>query len=158
MNKRRFEIAHRMKIIHNTFAWSGNRSLEKYGLTVTQIELMLYLLHNPDETIYQKEIERTFRLSNPTVTGILGRLEEKGMIVRQVDSRDHRYRVVVLSPKGRQVVQEMEGRLHETENEVFGCLTEEETDQLLALLDKVTANLSWRQGGSSVCGCTEADL
>ena len=147
-----------MKIVHNTFAWSGNRSMEKYGLTVAQFEIMLYLLKNPDEIIYQKELERSFRLSNPTVTGILSRLEEKGMITRQVDRKDHRFRVVMLSPKGRQILNDMEGRLHETEEKVFGCLKEEEMDQLLALLDKVTANLSWRQGGHSVCGCTEVDV
>ncbi len=137
MNQRRFEIARRIKIINNIFAGNRNRSLDEFHLTFTQMDIMLYLMRNSERVVYQKEIEEVSRMANPTVTGILNRLAEKGMITRRVDERDRRYRAVQITSRGNEVLRNMGDRIHQTEEILFGCLTEEEEEQLLRLLDKV---------------------
>lgn len=138
MNRQYFEMAQRIKFIHNAFAGNRSRSLEQHDLTFSQMEIMLYLKHHSGKIIYQKEIETASRLTNPTVTGILSRLEEKGMILRQVDEKDRRFRRVELTDKGKDVLKGMGAGFHDTEEKLFGCLDEAEKEQFLHLLKKIT--------------------
>lgn len=137
MNQQYFEIARRIKRIHNTFAGSGSRFIRQQNLTFSQMEMMLYLMRNSGRPICQKELEEALHLTNPTVTGLLSRLEEKGMVVRRVDEKDRRFRRVELSQDGREVLKKVGDEIHRTERKLFGCLNREETDQLLELLDRV---------------------
>lgn len=149
VNRRRMEISHRIKIIGNTFEWEKNRFLNQHDLTFSQVEIMMYLLHNSGKIIYQKEIERTFRLSNPTVTGILSRLEEKGMVIRRVDARDRRYRAVTLTESGEETMRNLGDGFQKAEELLFGCLEEEEEAQLLRLLEKVTDHVIRERWGTA---------
>jgi DNA-binding MarR family transcriptional regulator len=45
------------------------------------------------------------RVRPPTVTKIVGRLEDDGLVVRTVDERDHRVTLIRLSPRGKTLVQ-----------------------------------------------------
>lgn len=147
MSQRRFEIARRIKIISNTFARNGNCALEEHNLTYAQRGIMLYLAECGHKVVHQKEIEEMFRLTNPTVTGILNRLEEKGLISRRIDAKDRRCRAVGLTPKGEEVLKSMGDALHHTEEQLFGCLDDGEEAKLLELLDKVaSATGSWKGG------------
>ena len=143
MNQQYFEIARRIKMIHCTFAGNRKRSMDAYDLTFAQMDIMVYLMKNSDHRICQKKLEEATRLTNPTVTGILNRLEEKGLIIRRVDEKDRRYRYVEISEKGRNVLEEMGDSLHQTELRLFGCLSEEEAAQLLKLLDKVAEHATY---------------
>lgn len=78
MNQQYFEIARRIKMIHCAFSGNRRRSMDTYDLTFAQMDTMMYVMHNSDHKIYQKELEKASRLSNPTVTGILNRLKKKG--------------------------------------------------------------------------------
>ena len=138
VNRQRMEIGHRIKIISNTFEWEKNRFLNQHDLTNSQVEILMYLLKNQKKTIYQKELEKAFRLSNPTVTGILDRMEEKGMVNRRVDERDRRYRAVTLTERGRETMENLWEGFQKTEELLFGCLEAEEEAELLRLLEKVT--------------------
>ena len=70
-------ISKRFRIINNKFRELWDKNLLKYNLTGMQMEILCYLKCNPDKEIHQREIEYWFQLKNPTVTGILNRLEEK---------------------------------------------------------------------------------
>ena len=73
-------ISKRIRIINNKFRELWDKNLLKYNLTGMQMEILCYLKCNPDKEIHQREIEYWFQLKNPTVTGILNRLEEKGWV------------------------------------------------------------------------------
>jgi DNA-binding MarR family transcriptional regulator len=45
-------------------------------------------------------------ISKPSVTGIVGRLVEKGLVERQRDPEDGRSAIVIISEAGRQVLEE----------------------------------------------------
>lgn len=57
----------------------ADRELEKLGLTSVQMEVLMYLLKREHEgcEVTARELERRFRVSNPTMSGILKRLEKK---------------------------------------------------------------------------------
>ena len=93
-------ISKRIRIINNKFRELWDKNLLKYNLTGVQMEILCYLKCNPDKEIHQREIEYWFQLKNPTVTGILNRLEEKGYITRRRNPADGRYRIIEVTEKG----------------------------------------------------------
>ena len=74
-----------------------NEGLKKYDLTKTQRDILGYLHFTDKNPVIQKDIEEHFHISNPTVTGILNRLEQKGFIERKQSLKDKRVRTIVLT-------------------------------------------------------------
>lgn len=73
------------------------------------------------------------------------------MIVRQIDEKDRRFRSVELSEKGRKILEEVGDSIQRTENRLFGCLTQEETEQLLKLLEKVAQHAACDKDRRDIC-------
>ncbi|GAB3066646.1 MarR family winged helix-turn-helix transcriptional regulator [Pedococcus soli] len=72
--------------------------LEAVGLTYPQYLVMLVLWESDDQPAH--EIADRLQLSPAAVSPILGRLEEAGLVVRDLDPDDARTRRVRLTPKG----------------------------------------------------------
>ena len=60
-------------------------NLEKMDLTASQGRLMAFLFHRGDSPTYAKDVETTFQLTHPTVSGLLSRLEQKGFIALETE-------------------------------------------------------------------------
>ena len=82
-----------------------NRYLAEYGLTAVQTDVLQYVnfAQSRGVEINQVDIEREMHLSNPTVTGILKRLEQKGFVVKQESAKDHRYKSVCVTDQAKMV-------------------------------------------------------
>ena len=76
-------------------------NLEKMDLTASQGRLMAFLFHRGDSPTYAKDVETTFQLTHPTVSGLLSRLEQKGFIALETDLKDRRSKRIVVLEKGR---------------------------------------------------------
>ena len=67
----------------NSLSKYRNKKAESFGLTSVQIDVIVFLLKNRGcEEINQLDVQNHLMLTNPTVTGIVRRLEEKGFISR----------------------------------------------------------------------------
>lgn len=135
-------INKQLKMIHNTFEERRNKHLLKYNLTSSQQEILFYLGFHEGEPIHQREIEKWFHLKNPTVTGILNRLEEKGFIVRKTGETDKRFRMIELTEKSRCLMQEMREEMWQMNDKIYSCMTEEERSQLSGLLERILNTLA----------------
>lgn len=135
-------INKQLKMIQKTFEERRNKHLSKYNLTSSQQEILFYLGFHEGEPIHQREIEKWFRLKNPTVTGILNRLEEKGFIVRKTKENDKRFRMIELTEKSRCLMQEMCEEMWQMDDKIYSCMTAEERSQLSGLLDRILNSLS----------------
>lgn len=142
-------ISKRIRIISNKFRELWDRNLQKYNLTGVQMEVLCYLKCNPDKEIHQREIEYWFQLKNPTVTGILNRLEEKGYITRRRNPEDGRYRIIEVTEKGDQVMAEMGEEAKDLDERIYDCMTDEEQAKLLELLDRILATMSENDGSGA---------
>lgn len=134
------EIGILIKRLSNNIDKNKNMFFSKYNLTGNQCEILIYLLHNQDIDIYQKDIEKEFNQSNPVVTGILNRLESSGYIKRIISDKDLRCRKICLTDKTYELKSNIEGELIEF-NKTFNCtLTEIELKELKRLLEKLYTN------------------
>lgn len=87
------------------------------------------------------DIEEVFRLSHPTVSGLLSRLEKKGFIRLEPDPADKRCKRIFLLPKGEACCKLIEQTIASTEDLLTKDFSEEEQAQFLLLLDRAIANI-----------------
>lgn len=76
-----------------------NRKSKSMDLTKSQCDLLSYLYKNRNQKIIQRDIEHYFHISNPTVTGILNRLSQKGYIERVKSEDDRRVHYIQITQK-----------------------------------------------------------
>lgn len=129
-----------IKMIHFTYEARINDVLKKYDLTRSQCDIIIYLSRS-EEDVTQRMIEKTFHISNPTVTGLLNRLESKGFIKRKISDKDARFKYIVLTEKARKLENEIINQLDENEESLFSLLNNEEQEMLKNMLNRIVDSI-----------------
>lgn len=120
------EIGMLLGMLGNRLSAHCNRYMEEIELTDSQSKVIAYLIHNEDREVNQKDIELGLKLMNPTVTGILNRLEKKGFVARTKSKIDGRYKKVELTEKGKELREKMLRKAMEGNKYLFKGLSDEE--------------------------------
>ena len=132
-----------LKCIDKRIVNALNRELEQFDITLMQNEVLRYIyFHEEKQDVFQKQIEEFFNSTNPTITGILKRLESKELIRRETSHTDGRYKKLTLTQKGKELLL----RTHElvpknVEYKLTKRLSVEERDELERLLSLVLDGL-----------------
>jgi MarR family transcriptional regulator, repressor for mepA len=129
-----------LKIIENLASKAGDLHLKEIGLTDSQANLILFLAHRADQKIRQRDIEVALNLTNPTVSGLIKRLEQKQFVVRSADPEDSRARFIFLTEKAELLVDQIFEHIHQTESKLLEGFTEEELGQVSSLLRRIAEN------------------
>lgn len=111
--------------------------LEEIGLTYTQYITMLVLWETPCMT--SKQIGKRLRLDSGTLTPVLKKLEQRGLILRRRDEADERNLLVELTEDGKNLRE----RAVEIPQQLGACLnlTPEDAVQLYTLLHRMLDGL-----------------
>lgn len=89
---------------YNAFATVGARHIESMGLTPAQFDVLATLGDTPGMTC--KQLGEGTMITKGTLTGVLDRLEAKGLIQRTRGEQDSRQVFVKLTPEGEAVFQQ----------------------------------------------------
>src|SRR3954466_4784317 len=124
--------------------WVGARSRarfaealnERTGLHPREFGVLNMLARNPGVT--QHEIGAGAGVDPSTMVATLDSLEERGLAERRPHPADRRKRAVYLTPEGKRALREGQKVARTVGKEMFGGLTEEEHEQLLTILRKLT--------------------
>ena len=132
-----------LKQISLRYECECNRLLSEYDLTLSQLELQHFLFQQQEKgvAVNQRFIEEMLHLKNPTVTGILNRLESKGFVARVADPRDRRVNIVCLTDKACSLRDAVVATAEKTERMLLEGFTDAEKEQLVRLLGKMYANI-----------------
>ena len=117
----------------------------------------------------QHELMEMVDVRAGSLSEVLGKLEEGGYIERKQNEADRRRVDITLTDVGKQAAQAEETRVSEHRRGLFGTLNEAEQEQLVALLEKLSAD--WdvqgrdmhrhcgheRHGGGEHCGQSHHD-
>ena len=105
--------------------------------------LLGYLYHKSrNGDVYQKDVEKEFRIRRSTATVMLQNLEQKGYIVRVSVPTDARLKQILLTNQGEALYYEFRDHIQTMEKLLVQGMTEEEIDQLIFLLGKLRKNLT----------------
>ena len=121
--------------LNNALIKQKNRHMAEYGLTSIQADVLVFILANYEKReVNQLDVQAVFKLTNPTVSGIVDRLEEKGFIKRVRSEKDARFRSLVALPKGIALEETLRRSAAEAENYLVQNMSEAEQAEFERLL------------------------
>ena len=132
-----------IKFINGRVVTKINKNLAGFNLTGVQHEILCFIDRNEHERdVFQRDIEKCLKLTNPTVTGIVKRLEEKEMIVRCPSSNDARYKCLHVTEKGKEVIcKSFNFGANNIEKKLVKGMSHDEVKMLKHLLYKALKNM-----------------
>ena len=102
-------------------------------------ERILGILLAHEDGLRQKNIAESMHIGPSATSEFIDKLEQTGYIERRPDPDDGRATRIYLTEKGKARAYELEDERKERFAFLFTALTDEEKEQLIALLDKLTA-------------------
>ena len=114
--------------------------IEPHGITAQQYNVLRILRGAgtdglPTLTIGERMIEQT-----PGVTRLVDRLERKGLVVRAPCPKDRRRVFCKISPKGLDLLRELDDAINRWDVQAVAVLQPSDLDSLINLLDRVRAS------------------
>lgn len=131
-----------IKQINNVYEKDLNERLRKIGITSSQCAVLDYLFHTSKDEVSQRDVEKGLNLKNPTVTGILKRLDEKGYILCVPNARDKRKKNIYLTEKAYDIQRRMETDRRKLDRELTRGMTKREVESLTKNLEKLLYNIA----------------
>ena len=126
------------KSIHNSETFKNNEELTNViGWTIGYISR-----RNIDgiET-YQKDVEKEFKISRSTATGLLQNMEKLGYIYREVSEVDSRLKRIVLTEKSIELHKRVILTFDSIESKLLNGFSEKEKETLFGFLLRLEKNL-----------------
>ena len=130
-----------IKELHTTLDNRFNRFLDNHKLTSSQMDILMFLYHNEEKVINQRDIENFLGLSNPTIAGTLYRLEKKGFIKRKVSLEDKRYKEIYLTQKSKKLKEIVFEDIRKNNEVMFSNMSDEEKETLVFIIQKLLSNI-----------------
>lgn len=115
----------------------SNQLLTPYDLTNSQFKILMVLYHAPGASVRQIDIENKFAMTNPTVTGLVQKLEAKDLVKRMPHPEDKRSKVLVLTDRAMGMKEELLALADELAQQMTKSLNDDEREQLAALILKM---------------------
>ncbi|MFI3209138.1 MAG: MarR family transcriptional regulator [Eubacteriales bacterium] len=130
-----------VKGITNEYEKHFNQLVTSSGMTASQCSVLMYLYETNKEYVNQKDIEAHLNLSNPTVTGLLKRLDEKGYILVVPNSQDKRKKNVYLTEQALDMQKRIAQSNRKMERAMVRGMKKSEVQCLHRYLEKVLYNI-----------------
>lgn len=139
MPKRDFPLL--IKQLHDLMKKTANEQLREKDITFSQLRILSYICECDGNMATFKDIEKHFLIAQPTVVGLIQKLESKGFVSVCTDDSDRRVKNAFLTEKGAAYCVEVEQRHEEMRQRLTRNLSMEEVDELCRLLMEVYKNL-----------------
>ncbi|MET4158624.1 MarR family transcriptional regulator [Agromyces sp. PvR057] len=114
--------------------WTRERELSH-----AQSFVLGYLVQNPGAI--QRDIAQITRTSAASVTSLLQGLERRGLVERRTDAGNERSKRVYATDAGAELISGFESAMAAADETILAPLNPTERAELLALLQKITAEL-----------------
>lgn len=129
----------------------SNRYLQKFNITWSQAQILRYLAMHARATntkigeptdVFQKDLEEFFGLSNPTVTGLLNRLESKELVKRDTFAQDRRWKRLILTQKGYDIQEKSFEGFLKMEAELLNSFSKDDKQVFVTCLNTLYESLA----------------
>jgi MarR family 2-MHQ and catechol resistance regulon transcriptional repressor len=121
--------------------WNASRVFfERWDLSPSQFNVLNLLHLNPDG-LSQTDLSRQLIMHRSNLTGLVDRLEKRGLVARQEVAADRRAYSVVLTPAGTRLLREILPRYYEEAALVWDRLPAKRAAELIADLQQVARNV-----------------
>jgi DNA-binding MarR family transcriptional regulator len=130
---------HLMRVFQKMQHHSMNHLREEYSLTPAQFEVLSRLSVEPGIT--QQALAEKLLVTKGNVCGLIGRLEEQGLVERRCDPEDKRSNLLFLTEAAQKLASEVIPAHEEFIQEHMSSLSEDEQRDLHTLLRSLDSSL-----------------
>ncbi len=137
-------VGYQLKVLDRMFKKRMEEGMRKNGydnLTMMNGWIIGYLIRHEKETVYQKDLEKNFKVGKSSLSGTLKIMEEKGFIERKAVPGNARVKQVVLTKKAKEYHCNMEQDRLRAEAQVTKGLSEQELQNFRDIVKKMQHNL-----------------
>lgn len=137
-----FEVMSNIVQASNIFYAIVSKGVTPNGISRSQFDILSFIYYFGHQgPINLTEIAHVMNLSKANVSGVLSRLEQKGLIYFTKNEKDARVREIRLTSEGQKLTEETFPRYREVIDKVISNLGNEEKQALLRLLKKLCIKL-----------------
>lgn len=138
MNRFAFRLYQCANLLNKT----GTKALEEHGVTTQQWAVIGALVRERwADGIAVHQLAALLMVSRQNLTGVLSRMERRGLVERERSQNDSRARLIRLTPKGWQRWQAMRGDIADFYDGAMKDLSTSDLIQALDHLDRLRANM-----------------
>ncbi len=134
-------LATLIKAITNEYEKYYNKQVATIGLTTAQCEVLNYLFETNKEYVHQIDLEKHLSLSNPTVTGLLKRLDEKGYVLIVQNNGDKRKKNIHLTESAYKMQKRIRSCRKKANNRLVLGMPRKEQQKLASVLEGLLENI-----------------
>ncbi|HEX4845763.1 MAG TPA: MarR family transcriptional regulator [Geothrix sp.] len=122
------------------------RLFEAHGLTIQQYNVLRIVRGGPTKghPIYEIERRMIYRFAN--VTRLVDRLEAQGLLKRVADAKDRRVSRVVISPKGKRLMERLDEPVQAMATQLTSCCDEQECLAMSNWLERLREHCQQQEG------------
>lgn len=134
-----FELKNLDRLMRKTIE-TEFRALEAEDEQITRMHhwIIGYLYRNQEQNIFQRDVETEFKISRSTTSSMLTLMEKKGLVIRQSVPGDARLKKLSLTERAKQLHLQHMDKIHEVDAAINSAITEEEKQELIRILGKLT--------------------
>ena len=119
--------------------WNASRIFfDRWNLSPSQFNILNLLYEQPGGCT-QIELSRQLIMHRSNVTGLVDRLEARGLLQRQDSQTDRRAFIVVLTPAGKKLICKILPDYYRAAETVWGGVTTERAKQLVSELTAISS-------------------
>ncbi len=118
--------------------WNASRVFfARWDLSPSQFNVLNLLYARPDGCS-QIELSRLLIMHRSNVTGLVDRLESRGLLRRQDSPADRRAFIILLTPAGKKIIRQIQPHYYRAAETVWSGITIERAQQLVATLQTIS--------------------
>ena len=137
MQRQITRVSVKLKLINEFIERKANRDLKKYGVTLSQMRILMALDCAEGKLCQMKNLEQLFDLSQQNLVGLVKRLQKKKLVETAVDPGDRRRKIVIMTDKGYQLCRMLYKEAEEIDAWIAEDMTEREKEDFGKLLEIV---------------------
>ncbi len=135
-----YGVGYRIKLLGQLLGRKFQERLEPFGLTPFHWVVLCCLWE--EDGLATCSIGEKLQQVGGTITGVLDRMEERGLIRRERDARDRRIWRIWLTEEGKQLKAVLPPIALEIREQAMKGIPDDERERFSKLLDQAIANLS----------------
>lgn len=148
MGEKQMGISFILRVLHNQTKAVIRRQIpwdDKGPRSQLQGGIMGYLYDHREKAVYQRDVEKEFRISRATATNTLQVMEKNGLLIRKNQDKDGRLKRILLTPEAEAKQEMVQAYMRKLDERMLEGLTGDDCLQLYGYLRTIWGNLEKMQ-------------
>lgn len=118
------------------------KELKDLNISYTQALILCKLAEMPDKTATQKELKEFLQVTSASISTVVKRMIENGLLSQNADAEDNRVNIISLTPKAENLAFEVSACLKTTDEKINAVFSAKEKECFCSLLHTMQNKLS----------------